>query len=273
MDHLQINRSAWNRLADSGSQFAQTATDKECREPLRTLDSRGWIPASVAGLNVLCLAGGGGWQSVLYATAGANVTVVDVSESMLRLDQQECRRRGLKVQTVQTSMEDLSMLSEDFFDIVHQPVSTCYIPSLVPVYREIARVIRDDGIYISQHKQPISLQISHRNERDQFVVGLEYFHSGPLPQFADRHYREDGTTEYMHRLEQLLGELCRSGFLIEDFSEPRRADPKAEVTHFGYRGRFIPPYLRIKARRRTRQAGERSGNLHSSGIWIPGADR
>jgi len=273
VDHLHINRSAWNRLADTGSQFAETATDEECRNPLGTLDSRGWIPRSVAGMNVLCLAGGGGWQSVLYASAGANVTVVDVSDSMLRLDQQECRRRGLKVQTVRTTMEDLSMLAEDFYDIVHQPVSTCYIPDLTPVYREIARVLRDDGLYISQHKQPVSLQVSHRNERDQFVIGVEYFHRGPLPQLPDTHYREAGTTEYMHRLEQLLGSLCRSGFVIDDFSEPCRADRSADVTHFGYRGRFVPPYLRIKARRRIRGESERDGHLSSSGLWIPGMNQ
>ena len=48
-----------------GSPFAKVATDEECHAPLATLDSRGWLPASVAGLNVLCLAGAGGWQSIL----------------------------------------------------------------------------------------------------------------------------------------------------------------------------------------------------------------
>ncbi|MGB0740978.1 MAG: class I SAM-dependent methyltransferase, partial [Planctomycetaceae bacterium] len=127
--------------------------------------------------------------------------------------------------------------------------------------------------YISQHKQPVSLQVSHRNERDQFVIGVEYFHRGPLPQLPDTHYREAGTTEYMHRLEQLLGSLCRSGFIIDDFSEPCRADRSADVTHFGYRGRFVPPYLRIKARRRIRGESERDGHLSSSGLWIPGMNQ
>ena len=73
MTDLSQNRVAWNRLADTGSQFAKVATDEELRDPLRTLDGRGWLPLSVSGLNVLCLAGGGGWQSILYAAAGANV--------------------------------------------------------------------------------------------------------------------------------------------------------------------------------------------------------
>ena len=80
MDYRTNNRQAWNQLADTGSLFARVATDEECRNPLRTLDGRGWLPESVAGLNVLCLASGGGWQAILYSAAGANVTVVDLSE-------------------------------------------------------------------------------------------------------------------------------------------------------------------------------------------------
>lgn len=271
VDHLQANQKAWNQFAESGSLFAKTATDAECRNPLKTLDGRGWLPDSVAGLDVLCLAAGGGWQSVLYAAAGARVTVVDISDSMLKLDEQECRRRGFPVRTIQASMDELGILADETFDIVHQPVSTCYIPDLRSVYREIARIIRDDGIYISQHKQPISLQISHRNERQQFVIGVEYYHEGPLPLQTDNAYRESGTTEYLHTLEHLIGDLCVAGFTIEDLREPKRADYSADVSHYGYRGRFVPPYLRMKAKRRPRSPSEKTGRLTTGGLWIPGA--
>lgn len=265
MDYRRTNRQTWNQLADSGSLFARTATDEECRNPLRTLDGRGWLPNTVQDMEVLCLASGGGWQSVLYAAAGARVTVVDISESMLKLDQREAHRRGFSIRTLCCSMDDLSELHSRTFDIVHQPVSTCYVPDVNPVFQEIARVLRPDGIYISQHKQPVSLQISHRNRRDQFVIGVEYFHEGPLPEVADTSYRESGATEYLHRLDVLVGGICRSGMVIEDFREPVRADPKAPVHHFGYRGRFVPPYLRIKARR----LAEPSGSPPRQRVWLP----
>ncbi len=265
-DSRDGNRKAWNRLARSGSLFARTATDEELRDPLRVLDGRGWLADGVRGRDVLCLASGGGWQSILYAAAGARVTVVDLSEEMLRLDDEQARRRGLSVRTISASMDDLSVLDEASFDVVHQPVSTCYVPSVEAVYRQVARVLKDDGIYISQHKQPISLQVSHRNQRQQFVIGLEYYHEGPLPRQIDDSYRESGTTEYLHRLEQLLGGLCRSGFVIEDVCEPMRADWSAPVSHYGYRGRFVPPYLRILARRRVRTSAD---DAASPAIWVP----
>lgn len=271
MDYRSANQQAWNQLADSDSLFARVATDEECRKPLQVLDGRGWLPDSVAGLNVLCLASGGGWQSILYAAAGANVTVVDLSDSMLRLDTREAKRRRFQVQTVQASMDDLSMLADESFDIVHQPVSTCYVPDLKPVYAGIARVLRSHGLYISQHKQPASLQISHRNERQQFVIGVEYYHEGPLPQQQDTAYRESGATEYLHRLDQIVGDLCLAGFVIEDLREPKRADYKVDVSHFGYRGRFVPPYVRMKARRVERSVADSESNASaSSRIWTPG---
>lgn len=264
-EYRRQNRAAWDRLSD-GSQFAHLATDAECLEPLKTLDGRGWLPKSVAGLDVLCLASGGGWQSILYATAGARVTVVDLSEGMLQLDEREAARRRLSVKTILTSMDDLSMLGDQSFDIVHQPVSTCYVPDLLRVYAEISRVLRDGGLYISQHKQPTSAQITHRDERNRFVIGIEYYHEGPLPRTEDTSYRERGAVEYLHRWDELIGGLCRSGFIIEDLREPRRADYKAPVEHFGYRGRFIPPYVRLKARRlpRTPETETRAPQ-----IWIP----
>lgn len=265
MSHLPINRAAWNRLAEVRSQFTKVATDEECREPLKTLDSRGWLPASVAGKQVLCLASGGGWQSILYAAAGAKVTVVDLSNQMLQLDEQEARRRGLQVRILETSMDDLTELHDAQFDIVHQPVSTCYIPDVEAVFSEVSRVMRPGGLYISQHKTPTSLQITGRDQQETYVVGLEYYHQGPLPRVDDRSYREEGATEYLHRWDQLVGGLCRAGFVIEDLREPCRADPNAPAGHFRHRGRFVAPYVRMKARRLEAQANDES----AASIWVP----
>lgn len=264
--YLKQNARAWNRLAAKGSQFARVATEEECRRPLQTLDTRGWLPDSVAGLDVLCLAAGGGWQSILYAVAGARVTVVDLSPEMLRRDEREAARRGVAVKLVEASMDDLSPLAEQSFDIVHQPVSTCYIGRLQPVYDEVARVLRDGGLYISQHKQPASLQITHRTPRQQYVLGIEYYHEGPLPPVEDTAYREEGAVEFLHRWEELIGGLCRAGFVLEDLREPYRGDPSALPGDFRHRGRYMAPYVRLKARRRPRSAAETS----SPALWTPG---
>jgi len=50
-------------------------------------------------------------------------------------------------------------------------------------------------------------------------------------------------------LEELIGGMCRAGFVIEDLVEPLHADAEAERGTFGHRSQFVAPYLRIKARR------------------------
>jgi SAM-dependent methyltransferase len=168
---------------------------------------------------------------------------------MLRQDVQEAARRNLSVRVIEGSMDDLATLADESFDIVHQPVSTCYVANVAAVYAGVARVLRDGGLYISQHKQPGSLQIVERDAADRYVLGVGYYHAGPLPPVGDTSYRELGTVEFLHRWEDLVGGLCRTGFVIEDLREPCRADARAPAGHFGHRGQFVAPYVRIKARR------------------------
>lgn len=265
MSFLEVNQRAWNRLAASGSPFARVATDEECRDPRRHLDGRGWLPDRLEGLEVLCLAAGGGWQSILYACAGARVTVVDLSPRMLEQDAQQAARRGLHLSLIQASMCDLGMLSDQSFDLIHQPVSTCYVPDVEQVYAEVARVARDGALYISQHKQPASLQLVERDRHDRYVLGVGYYHQGPLPPVGDDAYREPGAREYLHRWEALVGGMCRAGFLIEDLREPYRGDPAAPPGHFGHRGLYVAPFVRIKARRRARQEHQASPPI----VWTP----
>jgi hypothetical protein len=146
-------------------------------------------------------------------------------------------------------MDDLAMFAAGEFEIVVHPVSTCYTPNLLGVYREVARVTRGGGLYISQHKQPVSLQADIRPSAHGYELTEPYYRTGPLPQVAGSRHREPGALEYLHRWEDLVGGLCRAGFVIEDLIEPLHANPQVEAGAFGHRSRFIPPYVRLKARR------------------------
>lgn len=259
------NRRAWDALVRKRQRFTKPAPDEDFKNPLVRLDARGWLGGDIAGKRVLCLASGGGRQSALYAAAGAVVTVVDISPEMLALDRQVAAERGLAIRVVEASMDDLSALQEASFDIVSQPVSTCYVPDVLAVYREVARVIVPGGVYISQHKQPGSLQADIKASPHGYELTEPYYRSGPLPPVVGSLHREAGTLEFLHRLEQLLGGLCRAGFVIEDLSEPSHADDKAEPGSWGHRSRYVAPYIRLKARR----TGEASESTTRAKVWTP----
>ncbi|MEL6111067.1 MAG: class I SAM-dependent methyltransferase [Planctomycetota bacterium] len=241
-------------MAQAGDPLCRPATEEELSRPLSVIDQAGWLGESIAGQKVLCLAAGGGRQSSLYAAAGAEVTVVDLSGAMLELDRQVAAERGIPMRILQANMEDLSGLRDAEFDIVIQPVSTCYVSAIDNVYREVARVTRASGLYISQHKQPTSLQADYQRGPEGYAIRHAYYRDAPVPRpRADspvsRRLRESGAVEYLHRWEDLIGKLCRSGFVIEDLIEPLHAKPDAPMNSFADRATHIAPYVRIKARR------------------------
>ena len=262
------NRNAWDDRVRRKDWYIDTATERDFKNPLAVVDQCGWLGGDVTGKRLLCLAAGGGRHSVLFATAGAHVTVLDISPEMLALDKKLSTERKLNIQIVPGSMDDLSMFADSSFDIVVQPVSTCYVPEVECVYREVARVTVRAGIYVSQHKQPVNLQADVLPSGRGYLLNEPYYRTGPLPpSIARSWHREDGTIEFLHRWDQLLGGLCRSGFVIEDVAEPQHADPNAEVGSFGHRSRYVPPYIKIKARRKRDADRAEAGR-----IWTPSGD-
>ncbi len=259
-DWLDHNQAVWDELAASGHALARPAEDRLYSDPLRCVDAAGWLGESIRGWRVLCLAAGGGRQGPLYAAAGGEVTVVDLSSAMLQLDRQVAAERKLNIKTVQTSMDRLEIFSGDSFDLVIHPVSTCYVPEIEGVYRQVARVLRPGGLYISQHKQPASLQTGLQPDGPGYVLRERYYRPGSLPVFDGKSpLREPGAREYIHRWEQLVGLMCRSGFVIEDLLEPVHAKPDAPPGSLGHRSQFVAPYVRIKARRTGRPDPDRPG--------------
>jgi len=243
------NRRAWDQRVRERERHTAPASDKDFLDPLAAVDPYGWLARPISGKRALCLASGGGRQGPLLAAAGANVTVVDISPEMLNLDQEVAARRDLELRTFEASMDHLPMFADASFDIVLQPVSACYVPDISKVYREVARVLVGGGLYLSTHKQPSSLQTSLLPSPTHYVLTEPYYRTGPMPPSAPGAHRESGTLEFLHRWEELLGGLCRAGFMIEDVAEPRLAHPDDEAGGFGHRCCYVAPYIELKARR------------------------
>src|SRR5215217_3936907 len=104
-DAVAHNRAAWDRLAEAGNEWTRPV-GPDVIERARRGDwsvvligyeptPRDWFPASLAGVDVLCLASGGGQQGPVLAAAGANVTVLDNSPRQLARDEEVAARDGL----------------------------------------------------------------------------------------------------------------------------------------------------------------------------------
>jgi SAM-dependent methyltransferase len=184
---------------------------------------------------------------------------------MLAIDREVAAERGLSVRTVEASMDDLSAFAPAAFDLVIHPVSTCYVPDILEVYRQVARVMVAGGQYISQHKQPTSLQTAVEPAAQGYEITEPYYRRGPLAPVVGSSHREAGTLEFLHRWEEIVGGMCRAGFAIEDLVEPVHAEETAAKGTFAHRSRYVAPYVRIKARR----VGDAAAAAPAAKVWLP----
>ena len=241
---LAQNRDAWAALAED-PRFIASGAVPDVHQAVAALDP--WLRAEgVAGKDVLCLAAGGGRHGPLLAAAGARVTVVDLSEAQLAHDRRAAAA-GAAIRVLCTSLDDLSPLAARAFDVVVQPVASCYLPDLTRAHAEVARVLRPGGLYVVQHKQPASLQAAASGEGYPFQ--WPYLDGFALPAVSGVAHREVNAAEFLHTLDALLGGLCRAGFVIEDITEPLLTDALAPTDSAGHRAVVLPPYLKVKARR------------------------
>ena len=158
-DPVAHNRAAWDREVESGNEWTRPV-GPEVVANARAGDwsvvligyeptPRDWFPADLRGVAVLCLASGGGQQGPVLAAVGADVTVFDNSPAQLARDEEVAAREGLTLRTVLGDMRDLSAFADNTFDVVFNPVSNLFSPTLEPVWRESYRVLRPGGILMT----------------------------------------------------------------------------------------------------------------------------
>ena len=123
----RANARAWNVEVANNHWATVPLTDDEFRAaaqngfPVSLTGSRP-VPASwfgdLSGRRVLCIACGGGQQTVLLAARGAVVTSLENSAQQLQRDIDTCAKFGLAVTAVEGSMDDMHMLSASSWQIV-----------------------------------------------------------------------------------------------------------------------------------------------------------
>ena len=120
MDVRAYNREKWDKQVENGNPWTipsnperiAAARKGEWSISLTEQKSvpRDWFPQDLHGVDILCLASGGGQQGPVLAAAGANVTVFDNSPRQLEQDRMVAQREGLIVITVEGDMRDLNRL-------------------------------------------------------------------------------------------------------------------------------------------------------------------
>ena len=178
-----------------------------------------WLK-DIKGKKVLCLAGAGGLQAPLLACAGAEVTVLDLSEKMLEKDKQIAEQEHLNIRIEKGNMCDLSRFSNDSFDYIVNPTSLMYVPDVKPVFKECYRVLRAGGIFIMAAPNPINYMCDFINDEN----GGYYKAVNRMPYCSSDFDEMCDWVEYGHTMEDYIGGQIQCGFVINGYVECQMED-------------------------------------------------
>jgi len=211
----------------------------------------------VQGMEVLCLAGGGGQHSAVFALLGAHVTVLDLTPEQLERDRQAAQHYGYAVTTIQGDMRDLSALPSDHFDRVYQPISTLFVPDLHEVYAGVARVLKRGGLVLSDYAVPLLYMAQDKGWDGggyTLYVSEPYVRGAILETEDGRLNYSQGTSysEFHHLLSDMINSLISEGLQIRGLWENPRPDSGLPVEDLepgseAHRARYLPYGLRIVA--------------------------
>lgn len=232
MDIRDYNRKAWDAQVESNNIWTQPVSSEEVNRARKGDWSivltptipvpKEWFPP-LQDCDVLCMASGGGQQGPILAAAGANVTVLDNSPKQLSQDLRVAERDQLSIQLIEGDMADMKELSDASFDLIINPVSNCFVPSVPPIWKEAFRVLRKGGSLLAGFGNPVLFSL----DRDLEEVGvLQIKHSIPYSDLNSlteeerkRILRPNDPIEFGHSLQDQIGGQIEAGFAITGFFE------------------------------------------------------
>ena len=248
----KINRKRWNDLAHANVEYSRPFLDFTVENASEHVYRHG-ILKDVAGKQVLCLASGGGQDSVAFGILGAHVTVLDLSDVQLERDRQAADHHGLQTKLVQGDMRDLTILPDNQFDIVWQIYSINFVPSLDPVFSGVRRVLKPGGIYFLQFANPFAISID-----EEKWDGKAYPLDSPYLEGEDMSSRfpnwdveqPDGTRlncasphEFRHTLGKVLNCMAGNGFILLGLWEWMKKEDDPQPGSWAHYTQVIPPWF------------------------------
>lgn len=233
MNITNQNEKAWDKQVENNTKYTQ-AVSQEVIKKAKNGDwsviityhkpiPRNWFPKNLDGVDILCLASGGGQQAPILAAAGANVTVVDISDKQLEQDRMIAERDNLAITIKKADMTDLSIFSDESFDMIINPVSNLFIKDLDPFWKETSRVLKVGGTLITGFTNLILFIFDDEEDMKGNLIVKNKIPYSTLHNLSELEVKEliqsDQTIEFGHTLESQIQGQFNHGFMMNGFYE------------------------------------------------------
>ena len=172
---------------------------------------------------LLGLASGGGQQMPVFCAAGADCTVMDLSDRQLESERMVSEREGYAISIVKADMTERFPFDDETFDIIFHPVSNCYIKDVQHVWNECVRVLKRGGILLAGMDNGFNFLFDDEGTEVKYTLPFDPL-SNP-EQMKDLQDTDSGV-QFSHTLEEQLGGQLKAGFVLTDLYEDTNGEGK-----------------------------------------------
>lgn len=236
-------RKQWNNLTDYWISRVRNGEDS-WREYMNAPAFKKMI-GDVHGLRLLDLACGEGYFSRFYAKAGAEVTGIDISESMIAAAQEEESKTPLGIQYHVADASKIDFTESESFDIVISFMALMDLEDYEGAIRQASRVLKLGGRFVfiiihpcfgwsRRHDGETFCEWEYRrlengSREPLYLKIFEYFTRHPYEVvWSDNRNQESYVTSQFHRtLTDYMKVLRKNGFVVSQIEEPKPVEDKS----------------------------------------------
>ena len=230
--YTDINAETIDRWVEEGWKWGIPITHEQYLEategkldvvltPTKTVPQE-WF-GDIKGKKLLGLASGGGQQMPVFCAAGADCTVMDLSDRQLESERMVSEREGYAISMVKADMTERFPFDDETFDIIFHPVSNCYIKDVQHVWNECFRVLKRGGILLAGMDNGFNFLFDDEGTEVKYTLPFDPL-SNP-EQMKDLQDTDSGV-QFSHTLEEQLGGQLKAGFVLTDLYEDTNGEGK-----------------------------------------------
>jgi SAM-dependent methyltransferase len=171
------------------------------------------------GAKLLGLASAGGQQMPVFAALGAECTVLDYSDRQLENEIIISEREGYDIEIIKADMTKRLPFNNECFDIIFHPVANCFIEDINHIWKECFRILRKGGILLAGLDNGLSFLCN--DENPLLIVNKLPYNPLKNAELLKKCVEIDGSVQFSHTLDDLLGGQLKTGFTLTDIYEDR----------------------------------------------------
>lgn len=212
----QVNQEAWNQNTYDAwvnrHGTPQEAASKIAKNPLSRLHPWSKHLGSVSGTDIMNLLGSHGGRAVALALLGANVSVVDISETNKSYALDVAKEAGVDIDYIVADVLDLPMGEmSGQYDIVLLELGVLhYFVDLNRLFQVVSQLLRAGGRFILHEFHPISTKLITSTGKKHKVTGNYFDFAMETRSVAHAKYGGSAKQTFVHLRKWTIGEIISS---------------------------------------------------------------